>query len=127
MKEAVAQFLASPSSSASIDPSTFSTGSVNKRCFEQTASSPTPSAKKRKGNPLDGAVLPWPVSIVDFEDLIQLRLIREDLSRFTKIVNGKITKLKEALRPVEAEDDDDELDPKDKAYWADQLADLTNL
>jgi hypothetical protein len=28
--------------------------------------------------PLDGNVLPWPVSIVDFEDLDQFRVIRDD-------------------------------------------------
>jgi hypothetical protein len=98
-----------------------------KRRLDQIEVSPTPSAKKRKRHPFDGAVLPWPMSITDFEDLGQLRVIREDLARFSNIINGKISKLEEALRSIEADDDDDELDPKDKAYWEDQLADLADF
>jgi hypothetical protein len=43
-------------------------------------------------------------------------LICEDLSYFTKIINRKIMKLKEALHPVKAEDNDNKLELKDKAY-----------
>jgi hypothetical protein len=98
-----------------------------KRRLDQIEVSPAPSAKKRKRHPFDGAVLPWPVSITDFEDLGQPRVIREDLARFSNIINGKISKLEEALRSIEADDDDDELDLKDKAYWDDQLADLADF
>ncbi|GFG07730.1 hypothetical protein IFM61392_05007 [Aspergillus lentulus] len=72
-----------------------------KHRLDQVGVSPSPSAKKRKRHPLDGTVLPWPGSISDFEDLSQLRMIREDLALFSKVVNGKISKLEEALRPVE--------------------------
>ncbi|KAG2016700.1 hypothetical protein GB937_006180 [Aspergillus fischeri] len=46
------------------------------------------TSTKRRRNPLDGAVLPWPVAMIDFEDLDRLRLIRSDLSRFEKVVGS---------------------------------------
>ncbi|EAW15485.1 uncharacterized protein NFIA_048220 [Aspergillus fischeri NRRL 181] len=48
-------------------------GFLSKRPRETPSFGSTPS-KKRRRNPLDGEVLPWPVSMVDFEDLDRLRL-----------------------------------------------------
>ncbi|KAF7156486.1 hypothetical protein CNMCM5623_010156 [Aspergillus felis] len=83
-----------------------------------SSSAGSDSSKKRRRNPLDGTVLQWPVSIDDFEDLDRLRLIRSDLSRFRKIIDYRIASLEALL----AEDEDE--DPKEKAYWDQVLLDL---
>ncbi|KAG2027906.1 hypothetical protein GB937_000353 [Aspergillus fischeri] len=45
---------------------------ATKRLLFSTSGSP--SSKRRRRNPLDGAVLSWPISITDFEDVDRLRL-----------------------------------------------------
>ncbi|GAQ09549.1 hypothetical protein ALT_6870 [Aspergillus lentulus] len=124
------RWLPSPPKRITLQPSNpfpmMSGALLGKRRREQIEASPTPSVKRKKKHPLDGIVLAWPLSISDFEDLEHLRLVRGDLVRFSAVVNNKIAKLEESLRPVEEEEEDD-LDPKDKAYWDEQLANLDDL
>jgi hypothetical protein len=87
------------------------------------SSSGSPPTKRRHCNPLDGTVLPWPVTINDFEDLGRLRLIRSDLSCFAKVVDAKIDSLESLLAEAEEEEEEDE-DPKEKEYWDQVFPDL---